>query len=1119
MAEITKREYRIGSSEEYIDKVLGIFNSSVLFRNSSLMYNPDYRRYYSLPEAYSMIYNAEAIGEGYVKNDIDVKRENFLDDVGGLVGYTFGSGYLNTNNYRVISGFEELERNQKGQYFQTLSPFNRIAKPYYEKHEFKDNIKFLYDTELSYSPVVFDLTYLDRLYEYYTKEREINIYGNNSSFGEFNPIRHVVNQYYPRIDENDEGNEYVQSNSQNRRYSTNEETYYENGDSIDNNIDNSGYGTTVKREKNKTISYGLYDERNNEYDKRGLNEITDLGGLRSTKFDANDNYPSNVSLRDIEKDSSGLLLKTNELFRRGKIGSLINRFHSNVINKDDEITGAIDNTYGLSRGRNLTKKDVTYSNGYEDPYCRVWTSHYQYSKYKNAIRPSNWGETLSQFDETPIMKSLRPFEHIRNRSSLQDNGLPLIAPYSEGGVLNSDDIKKCMFSIENLAWRDINFNERVYNKKKTNGKREERGTTGRGNVLSAEQKGPNGGRIMWFPPYNLKFSENVGVNWNENSFIGRGENIYSYINTERSGQLQFTLLIDHPSILDKYSASVSQPNNDNDLEVLRFFAGCGELEEKDKINITEKVGSTIPSVNGLSVDPVPEENIIDESKMLFCFFPNNFSGEDFIKEGQEGRAINYLLYGGSNSGNKGYEGGSGNACTPINGCIDTNSEPRDFISCENKIGGFNKWYYQVDSSKQDEVLALTNYEDTKCFGLNNVNIINILTDGSKNSEILKNVLKIADKDNKVIENGIIPFSSIDLIKSYFDVKTPEYSYNKLSLAKKVRIRCVGYASKPGYENSNYSLALNRATLLQNYLIKNLGFDREWFEEPSVVNHGVSVSDSSISDFKQKIGRCAGVFIDIEYDDNVTLNRIDGDKFVSGIIRKVNNGKNTETQTANNVYTQTSDDLREANYDDEYLYFNKVNKDDDFVRQYITDKVKFFDPAFHSITPEGFNSRLTFLHQCTRQGPTVAVSDNNVTKLMAGNLAFGRPPVCVLRIGDFYNTKIIIDSISIDYDNSGGIQWDLNPEGIGIQPMMANVTIGFKFLGGSDLSGPISRLQNAVSYNFFANTSVYDRHADYRDGWIEEGKDDVNEWEAGINEDLKTEYKYKNDSFDINKLKT
>ena len=183
----------------------------------------------------------------------------------------------------------------------------------------------------------------------------------------------------------------------------------------------------------------------------------------------------------------------------------------------------------------------------------------------------------------------------------------------------------------------------------------------------------------------------------------------------------------------------------------------------------------------------------------------------------------------------------------------------------------------------------------------------------------------------------------------------------------------------------------------------------------------------------------------------------------------------------------------------YRYFQRIDKEQDVVKRLITDKVRYFDPAFHSITPEGFNARLTFLHQCTRQGPTVAASENGAVS--AGNLAFGRPPVCVLRIGDFYNTKIIIDSVSINYDANGGTQWDMNTEGIGLQPMFANVTIGFKFLGGSDLSGPIARLQNAVSYNFYANASVYDRHADYRNN-DKTNEDVVNMWEAGLNPDEK-----------------
>jgi hypothetical protein len=57
-------------------------------------------------------------------------------------------------------------------------------------------------------------------------------------------------------------------------------------------------------------------------------------------------------------------------------------------------------------------------------------------------------------------------------------------------------------------------------------------------------------------------------------------------------------------------------------------------------------------------------------------------------------------------------------------------------------------------------------------------------------------------------------------------------------------------------------------------------------------------------------------------------------------------------------------------------------------------------------------------------------------------------------------------------------WDLNPEGVGVQPMIANVTMSFKFIGASTLMGPLNKLQNALSFNYFANTQVYDPRADY-----------------------------------------
>ena len=85
------------------------------------------------------------------------------------------------------------------------------------------------------------------------------------------------------------------------------------------------------------------------------------------------------------------------------------------------------------------------------------------------------------------------------------------------------------------------------------------------------------------------------------------------------------------------------------------------------------------------------------------------------------------------------------------------------------------------------------------------------------------------------------------------------------------------------------------------------------------------------------------------------------------------------------------------------------------------------------------------------------------------------PYCILRIGDFFHTKICIIALSVTYDNDG-IRWDLNPEGAGVQPMMAKVSINFNFVGGQDLGGPVEELQNAISENYYANTSIFNNRS-------------------------------------------
>jgi hypothetical protein len=43
-------------------------------------------------------------------------------------------------------------------------------------------------------------------------------------------------------------------------------------------------------------------------------------------------------------------------------------------------------------------------------------------------------------------------------------------------------------------------------------------------------------------------------------------------------------------------------------------------------------------------------------------------------------------------------------------------------------------------------------------------------------------------------------------------------------------------------------------------------------------------------------------------------------------------------------------------------------------------------------------------------------------------------------------------------------------------MIANIQMNFKFIGGQSLKGPVSKLQNALTHNFFANTEVFDDRA-------------------------------------------
>ncbi len=895
----------------------------------------------------------------------------------------------------------------------------------------------------NYGDVLIDTKY-SKLSDYIDENNGLYEYYNDERKKYKSPIDGIRNPWGRKSWWNNEDSYGVEFNERGQEYySVNEENKYKGEVPISSKY-NGGEQTTYNVSKGAR-SYSFYEEAEK--------------GAVPTELETSVSDGSSVLL-DTYSNSSRLLEKTNQLFKDAKIGSLINRFHTNGNVEGGEFITAYNETYGMSRGRNLLKANGVTNTGYEDPYCRVWTAHHQYSKLKDRIRPfvDDNGKPKSLSETQSNYGLMRPDEgltRLNDYSVLGADGFVKITPtHDDNGKLvqEADKLKNYMFSIENLAWRDVTKN-------KTS------------KALSKEQRGPNGGRIMWFPPYNLKFSENVNVNWNANSFIGRGEEIYTYTNTVRSGTLDFTLLIDHPSILNKWRGQIGnvfgEEKKKREEDILRFFAGCGNLNDvvtaenpsKEDKKSTEEVDNreTKPASNATEIAYV-------------IFFPNDFSAQNYMDG-------NITIGEGENA--------------------ETKSKIK--YACENILESYNTGgtFDERDKSFQDEVLQphnLTSYGFSAAGSIETIR--ETLFNGDKNI-VIKTIGDLID------------------IKSNF---TGDKIYGHSSTTCKIqKVTVKGFASSHGYPKNNEILRNRRRLFIQKAM-------EEYCQELSSNNvkyvfeegYTVDVKDidgrADVNTLKAKLARAAYAIVSIEWDEeNVTYESPDSNNVISvygAQIDKMSKNYEEPKTIQTNMSTSVTYSSDEYTYDNEYLYFSQI-KGDQMVYKNIVDKVKYFDPAFHSVTPEGFNARLTFLHQCTRQGPTNAVtsgrvkgketdeSGNTLTNgspdylKFAGNLSFGRAPYCILRIGDFFNTKICIDSMSINYDNNGGVQWDLNPEGVGVQPMYANISISFKFLGGQDITKPIERLQNAVTANYYANASVYSRHADNNKFYFDALEDHAN----------------------------
>lgn len=955
---------------------------------------------------------------------------------------------------------------------------------------------------------------------------------------------------------------------------------------IDNVLNTDGLGKTINRDNSQTYNEYYKGEVYNRTKKLVPDELNQLS--------SEDTWVIN--------NSRTLLYQTKKLFNDNKINSLISRFCTGGNGYESGVTDENDivSQYGMSRGRNLLLKNAEEQtngqyliNGYNNPYCRVWTHHYQYDRLDKLIRPFatlNDNERNGKTIGEPITK--REFHEWDNFSDdeqgywktnnkgwdysvLNDNGFVNIAPKYDPIESKKVHTKQCMFSIENLAWKGYD----PYSFEQ---------------ALSWEQRGPMGGRIMWFPPYGISFNETTQANWSNHTFIGRGEDVYTYTNTVRSGTLSFMMVVDHPSIIDYVSHQYGVEDKVKDTDLLRFFAGCDSstlIEAAKPTPLTDEY--TEPTYKTVTekekqLPPEREEKEIPEEVRyvsFYVFFPNNYSGV-YDTIGSNVEAIAYLLNGVNSQKKKndsfeedvsikfdnlyefdgiGYEmssSGITDSNSDSTGCIfGTKNTWNNIMSKNVKTYPINKnkqWWYRIDgeykipknngdvykNTYDQTLVSQSNYKDNTGYSLNS------------DAEVVKQVFNDTNNENIYSLREIAAaLSNNNNIKDFLTGYKDDERVNKLielfnnKDMKVSKISGVGFSNSHGNNTSinvnkkrNITLARERVNTVINWLkyvdnekykdvVSNVDITSTSYDDSKAIKTNDA---SSIEAKKYRSAKITIEFttdkkttvsdsdIDIVYNDNIIS---DGTQEYIGYTRyydiygreyfkdkdeqiwvkitdendlhygeivmgkflqngsvvglnELNNERYGFIRDSQGNIIDFNGDRNKIRYDQEYHFFKVLKQSDPIIFDKLMDKIRYFDPAFHSMTPEGFNARLTFLQQCTRQGNTIGASDtgnndNNLYKT-ASNLAFGRPPFCVLRLGDFYNQMIVIDNISVNYDP---LVWDLNIEGIGVQPLLANITISFKFIGGGDMTGPIKRLQNAMTFNYYSNARLYDNRAD------------------------------------------
>jgi len=697
-----------------------------------------------------------------------------------------------------------------------------------------------------------------------------------------------------------------------------------------------------------------------------------------------------------------------------------------VGNAIDQVSKVFNDGYKeLTKGSRVLRYTGSIGQEVGTEYCRVFAKDIPYLQYNDLQKQDGIVTEGRRFSYSVLDKTYN-LNIAPNKQEGGQDSTNLIGSY------NNAKAKKYMFSLENLAWRTSN-------------------TPGYSvGDLPVCERGPNGGRVMWFPPYDLKFSESVSANWQGNDFIGRPEPIYTYKNTNRTGSLSWKIVVDHPSVLNVIVNKVlgNETNKVRIDSILEsFFAGCRkydlyELAKKyymispnDLYDIQQAISSkqltkeqleytvsTLKTDDQLSSDNsiggAPETTLKSYEQLGF-YFDNDIPTKYQVNFGD--------VYGPYVSQKDYYAKQSPSTATQTSSFFGS-------VVTANKD--------KIDGLINEIVKQFTNSQDKE-------GTITITIDATTSAAAKKDY-------NKKLASRRIDSAAI-----YITGNTKVSQYVKEKRLIVVPGKNLGESAQPlSYDEKTKSFfPKGNVTCTDND-------DQVSPNKEIYTTNAMACRRAYISSIKSTL-KAPNTVLPPKKTTVVTGN----------VVTKTETKPTTETKIVDrdNISKRVLRALLS-----ECDYFETIKQDTPMVYDNLRDKLRFFQPAFHSITPEGLNSRLTFLQQCMRPGDTIpTIKAINGTPSPdysnATNTAFGAPPVLILRVGDFYNTKIIPTSLSLSYENL-----DINPEGIGVQPMIANVTLAFNFVGGSGLKESVDKLQNALTFNYYANTEIYDDRADATD---------------------------------------